>query len=79
MSTFGVTGRKAKPFNTSAGTHTRDGFEPHLKLMTMDGSLTLYAPVRVNPPLTGEVLPRAQKDREGRKLYALPGGLQVAV
>lgn len=79
MTTYGIVSRKAKPLNASAGTHTRDGFEPHLRLKSSDGTLELYAPVRVNPPMKGEVLPRTQYDREGRKLYALPGGLQVAV
>lgn len=45
----------------------------------MDGELTIEAPVRVHPPMKGEVLPRTQYDQQGRKLYALPGGLQVAV
>lgn len=79
MSTYGIASRKAKPFNTSAGTHTRDGLIPHLRLKTMDGTLTLDAPVRVWPPLQGESLPRPQTDRDGKMLFALPGGLQVAV
>lgn len=79
MTTLGNTARKAKPLNTSAGTHTREGLEPYLKLKSSDGTLTLEAPVRVWPPLKGEILPRAQTDREGRKLYALPGGEVMAV
>jgi hypothetical protein len=78
MTTYRVTGRKAKPFNVSAGTHTRDGFIPHLRVKTLDGELMLDAPVRVNPPLKGEELPRPQT-RDGKMLFALPGGLQVAV
>jgi hypothetical protein len=78
MSTLGIVSRKAKPFNASAGTHTRDGFEPHMKVTTAHG-LAFHAPVKVNPPLVGEILPRTQTDRNGRKLYALPGGGEVAV
>lgn len=77
MSNFGAW-RKPRTLNTSAGTHTRDGFEPHMKVTTAHG-LVFQAPVKVNPPLVGEVLPRAQTDRQGRKLYALPNGGEVAV
>jgi hypothetical protein len=77
MSTLGITSRKAKPFNASAGTHTHDGFEPHLKVTTAHG-LVFHAPVKVNPPLVGFKLPRAVKDAMGRTVYMLPGGSEVA-
>jgi hypothetical protein len=77
MSTTGITSRKAKPFNTSAGTHTHYGLEPHLKVTTAHG-LVFHAPVKVNPPLAGFNLPRAAKDATGRTVYMLPGGGEVA-
>ena len=47
MTTYAIPTRKPRPFNTSAGTHTRDGLIPHLELL-WDGG-TLHAPVKVNP------------------------------
>jgi hypothetical protein len=76
MSTTGITSRKARPFNASAGTHTRDGLIPHLEVM-WDGGV-LHAPVKVNPPMRGEKLPRPQIDRSGKVLFALPGGGEMA-
>lgn len=76
MSTLGITGRKAKPFNASAGTHTRDGLIHHLEVL-WDGG-TLHAPVKVNPPVRGEQLPRPQIDRAGKVLFELPGGGEIA-
>lgn len=77
MTTTRTPARKPRMFNASAGTHTREGFEPHMKVTA--GDLTFVSPVKVWPALKGEVLPRAQTDREGRKLYALPGGGEFAV
>jgi hypothetical protein len=76
MSTLGIVSRKAKPFTPSAGTHTRDGLIPHLEVM-WDGGV-LHAPVKVNPPMRGEKLPRPQIDRSGKVLFALPGGGEMA-
>lgn len=76
MTTQGIPTRKPRPFNTSAGTHTRDGLIPHLELL-WDGG-TLHAPVKVNPPRRGEELPRPQIDRFGKVLFALPGGGEIA-
>jgi hypothetical protein len=76
MSTLGITSRKSKPFNASAGTHTRDGLIHHLELL-WDGGV-LYAPVKINPPRRGEQLPRPQIDRSGKVLFALPGGGEIA-
>lgn len=63
---------------TVKGTHTRDGLIPNLRLVSRDGSITLYAPVKINPPCKGERLPRPQT-RDGKMLFALPGGGEVAV
>jgi hypothetical protein len=76
MSTLGITSRKAKPYQPSVGTHTRDGLIPHLELL-WDGGV-LHAPVKVNPPRRGEQLPRPQIDRAGKVLFALPAGGEIA-
>lgn len=72
MTTAGIPTRKPRPLNVSAGTETREGLIPHLRITYAGG--VLHAPVKVWPPVKGETLPRPMLDREKRMVFALPGG-----
>lgn len=60
----------------SNGTDTREGFIPHLRL-AYDGGV-IEAPVKIELPIKrGEHLPHT-KIRDGKRVYALPGGGELA-
>lgn len=57
------------------GVETTEGFIPHLRIIYADG--VLNAPVMLDVPKRGTRVLRAPLYRDGKRVYALPGGGEV--